>query len=349
MPAGMLLKSEGFASNLSDPAGRWTLRRFASEQGYPYEEIGLPIELEIFTEYGDWFRRHAVPDVEDTDVVRVEGHKGTFAVTLESGPTVEADRVVFATGVGQFAHVPKELRHLDARHLSHSFEHASLQRFRGEHVAVIGAGQSALETAALLHEAGAHPHLIARCEALGWNPRPPRGDRLSWDTTELGRGWKLRAYTAAPGAFRLLPDDTRARLVRTTLGPKGAWWLRDRVPDTIPQFTGTRVTGAEAANGEVVLQLESGSALSELAVRHVIAATGYRVDVDRLMILPEQLRSRIERSTGSPRLNQRFESTVPGLHFVGLAAADSFGPAMRFVFGSAFAARRVAASDSRAP
>ena len=42
-----------------------------------------------------------------------------------------------------------------------------------------------------------------------------------------------------------------------------------------------------------------------------------------------------------PALGSSFDSSVPGLHFTGLAAAATFGPLMRFVCGTGFAARRV--------
>jgi lysine/ornithine N-monooxygenase len=343
MPNGMFLKSEGFASNLSDPAGTLTLRRFAAEHGHPYADIGLPVPIDLFTQYGDWFREHAVPEVETVEVVQIHRRNGGFAVEPASGPPVETRRVVLAVGVGAFAHVPTELRDLGQQHLSHPFDHATFGAFEKQDVAVIGAGQSALETAALLYESGARPTVVCRCDALAWNPAPPPDPRLTWSMTELGRGWKFRAYTAVPGAFRRLPDHTRARIVRTALGPAGAWWLRERLT-SVPLLTGTRILGASVSSGKVVLELQTADGARELAVDHVIAATGYRVDVDRIGILAPELRAEIARANGSPRLNRRFESTAPGLHFVGLAAANSFGPAMRFVFGSAFAARRVTAA-----
>jgi hypothetical protein len=42
---------------------------------------------------------------------------------------------------------------------------------------------------------------------------------------------------------------------------------------------------------------------------------------------------------GYPILDRRFESSLPGLFFVGATAAYSFGPYCRFVAGSGYAAR----------
>lgn len=51
---------------------------------------------------------------------------------------------------------------------------------------------------------------------------------------------------------------------------------------------------------------------------------------------------RITVSEGSPVLSRHFESSVAGLYFVGLAAADSFGPMLRFAYGAKYTARRLA-------
>ena len=72
---------------------------------------------------------------------------------------------------------------------------------------------------------------------------------------------------------------------------------------------------------------------------HVIAATGYVVDVERLKFLSSEIRSQVKTSKGSPVLSSSFESSVPRLYFVGVAAANSFGPVMRFAYGAGFAAR----------
>jgi hypothetical protein len=74
---------------------------------------------------------------------------------------------------------------------------------------------------------------------------------------------------------------------------------------------------------------------------HVVAGTGYRVNLARLSFLAPALRAQIETSAGSPVLSRKLESSVPGLYFAGLAAANSFGPVMRFTYGANFAARNL--------
>ena len=43
----------------------------------------------------------------------------------------------------------------------------------------------------------------------------------------------------------------------------------------------------------------------------------------------------------TPVLSSRFESSVPGLFFVGALSANTFGPLTRFAFGAGYAAERV--------
>jgi cation diffusion facilitator CzcD-associated flavoprotein CzcO len=347
MPDGMFLKSEGFASTIADPAGRLTLARFCRDTARSYADIGSPVSIETFRSYGAWFQQEAVPELEDVAVVRVAPADGGFVLQLDSGEELTARRVVLAVGVPQFAHVPAVLGDLPTELVSHTSAHASLDGFRGREVAVVGAGQSALETAVLLREAGAHPTVVVRQREVRWNPTPatnhsPRRPPM----TALGASWKLSAYEIFQPAYRWFPKETRVRIARKTLGPAGAWWLRPRLAPDVEILTGASIERASAVNGGVTIAL-NGAHDSELHVEHVIAGTGYRVDLDRLGWLDPALRARLARVHGAPRLSGHFESSVPGLYFVGLPAANTFGPAMRFVCGAGFAARRIAGHLAR--
>ena len=147
--------------------------------------------------------------------------------------------------------------------------------------------------------------------------------------------------------FRRLPAGYRMEVVRKTLGPEGSWWIRDRFEksfDAPHVLTGTQITKAGPEGGALRLELSCGR---ELEADHVIAATGFEVDVRKLTVLGDDLRGRVRGlrggSYGPPALGAGFGSSVRGLHMVGLAAAATFGPSMRFVCGAAFAARAAAA------
>lgn len=347
MPRGMFLKSEGFASSFGDPHGPFRLARFCAEFGREYGDYGVPVDLETFIDYGRWFQRSLVPDVDDVDVRRIARRNSGFALDLADGRTLRAQRVVVACGFPRFRHVPAELRELPSRLVSHSADLADVSAHAGDDVVVIGAGQSALECAALLAEGGAFPTVVARTPRIVWAPEPEVGrralsKRLRWPISGLGAGWPSWACANLPLGIHALPRERRLRLVKEILGPGGAWWLRDRFAGAVPVFAGHSLAESSVVDGRVRLVLRAnGDAPLEIVTEHVVAATGYRVDVDRLELLDADIRAEIKRIAGAPALSSTFESSARGLYFAGLAAANSFGPLLRFVCGTDFTTRRI--------
>jgi thioredoxin reductase len=350
MPAGMFLKSQGFASNLSDPAGTHTLAEFCRATGRPYADYGLPVPLDTFVAYGQWFAASHVPGLEETLVTDLAPADGQFRLSLADGTSVLARRVVIATGVEHFAHVPAPLAGLPPAVCTHSSAHADLSVFAGHTVIVVGAGQSALETAALLHENGASVLLAVRKATIAWNGQPlaldrPLRQRLREPEAGLGSGWGTWFYSNHPSLYRHLPQATRIHRARTALGPAGACWLRARVEGQFPVLLGHTLTQAQAGPDGVCLTFTSpAGAPVEQVADHVIAATGYRAGLQRLGFVDERLRSRLGTVGGTPAVRADYQTSVPGLYVVGPAVAPSFGPVMRFVYGSAHAARTVARS-----
>jgi FAD-dependent urate hydroxylase len=355
MPDGMFLKSTPDASSISAPAAGFTLGDFCAQAGLPTLGENEQVPVELFIRYGQWFASQLVPGIEPRQVRRVEHAGRGFHLTLDSGEEVETDTVVLAAGVADFAYVPAELAAAvpggpsPCAAVSHSSQHRDLSGFAGRDVAVIGAGQSALESAALLHEAGARVQVLARGQAIFGFPlkAPARGlmGLLPRPHSPLGPTWRIYPFSHAAGMFRHLPPQTRLKLVNRVLGPLGAWWLRDRVEGRVAIRNGQRVLAARDDGGRVLLTLDSGAGQhTEVAVDHVIAATGYRVDLDRLAFLGPDLRAGVRTLSGWPVLSAASESSVPGLFFAGLTATGTFGPVMRFVCGSGFAARRISAA-----
>jgi len=353
MPRGMYLKSQGFASNLSSPDGQHTLEAFCAATGRPYASYGLPVPLDTFIEYGQWFRRELVPGLAETLVTEVVPKDGHYEIGLADGSRAQASKVVIATGVEHFANVPAHLAELPAAVCTHSSALREPGIFRGKNVVVLGAGQSALESAALLHESGAHVQLVARTRKLVWNGQPlppdrPLLQRLREPEAGLGSGWSTWFYSVHPGLFRHLPEGTRIYRSRTALGPAGASWLPSRVNEgQFPLLLGYSVRRASADGDGVKLELQGpGETSRELSADHVIAATGYRPDLRRLAFLSDQLRPGLRTVADAPVVDGRYQSSVPGLYFIGPVVAATFGPVMRFVYGSDHAARTVASQLS---
>ena len=111
----------------------------------------------------------------------------------------------------------------------------------------------------------------------------------------------------------------------------------------VPVTYGLTPVGAAALGGKLrVLFEDQDGSHSSIETEHLIAATGYRPDIGRLAFLEPALREAVQVLEGAPILSPHFESSVPGLYFVGAAAVHSFGPVMRFAAGAKFASRRIA-------
>jgi cation diffusion facilitator CzcD-associated flavoprotein CzcO len=347
MPKSMLLKSEGCASGLPDPAGRYNLAQYCLDESLPFSEYGAPVSREIFARYALSFQQKLVPNVEDVLVSAVSKTREGFELNLSNEETVQSSHVVVATGLDYMAHVPEQLRRLPADLWSHSADHFDFSKFKGKDVAVIGGGQSALETASILRQEGASVTLIVREPTIAWNRIPstarrPIYKRLRRPRTRLGEGLKLWVYDNAPLLFHSLPAQVRVSQVKEALGPAGAWWLKDRVIGQMPVFLGQQLCTAEAPRGRVELQITDQTGQPKVLIAdHVIAATGYRFDFQKLPFLRQGLKSQIRHEEKMPRLSSNFESTVAGLYFTGIASANSFGPVMRFLAGTGYTARRI--------
>ena len=352
MPRGMMLKSDGFATSLYDPERGFTFQRYCGERNIPYAGLGIPPRLEDFVDYGRAFQRSLVPHLEEVMVEGLDYDGSHYRLRLETGACCMARAVVVAAGISHFATLPKALSDLPPGLVTHTSEHNDLGTFKGRKVAVIGAGASAADVAGLLHEAGAEAHLIARGPLIPFHdkmrlPRPLY-DRLRSPSTKIGPGWRSVLYAKLPHLFRRLPEAKRLRIARTYLGPAPGYFMRDRVIGKVTVHLGVEVVQAKSNAGGVLLTLsDQGGAKRDFQADHVICGTGYRPELARLPFLDDALLSQIIAVQGTPVLSANFESSMPGLYFVGAIAANTFGPLLRFACGAEFAAPRLARHLSR--
>jgi hypothetical protein len=337
------LKSYCFGTNISAPKPGYSFADYSEPRGLQTFE---PCSMADFAAYGRWFQKTNVPWTETKNVVRVARQSGAFAITLDDGERFVARDVVVATGLSYFAQVPLMLASLPAHLVTHTARIERFADFAGRDVAVIGGGQSALEAAALLHEVGARPKLLVRERSVLWQTQVSRSRslwrRLRSPISGLGTGPKAWALTRFPGAMHRFPVASRTRFVKSHLPPEGAWWLRERVEGRVPIQTDTIVAEARERNGRAALRLRG--AKGELVVDHIVAGTGYDISIDRLDFLEPGLRTEILRLQRAPALSATFESSTPGLRFVGPSSAMSFGPLFRFVVGADYTARVVSTS-----
>lgn len=345
MPKGMCLRSPKTGSDISDPSRAFTLNRFEAAENCHVPSSRMP--LEQFVSYGKWFQRQSLPDLDSRLVNNIERVGGGFDLRLDDDEHVASRNVVIATGIGAFPNYPAGFSSLPLELVSHASERVNrdLGRFSGRRVVVIGAGQSALESAALLSESGAQVEILARQPRVRWlrssswlewlmdcklNPFKVPGK-----IGPIGINWLVenpRLFTAFP---RRLQDKMTTRAIR----PAGSSWLRPRTTDVTFQ-TGRHVVSATRQGDRVRLELNDGS---HRDADHVLLGTGYKVSVSRIKFLSADLRTEVRSANGYPVLNWGLESTVPGLHFVGATGAHSFGPLCRFVAGTSYTASALTA------
>jgi thioredoxin reductase len=345
----MLLKSDGCASSLSSPQPGCTLADYCLERGVPYGDRDIPVPLETFVDYGLSFQRRLVSHVEQAAVDRITHTGRDYRVDLSTGETVNARRVVVAVGITHFARMPENFSNVASDRVTHSSAHRDFEEFAGRDVTVIGAGSSAVDIAVALAKAGAHSRLVARGPAVPFSTKPDGGprtrrQRLRHPMSGLGPGWGSRLSCDVPGLFRYAPARVRGEVVRRHLGPLSPWHLREAFESTVELVTARRIGEVEETeSGRIRVELMGSDADHPLSVNtdHVICATGYRADLSRLTMLDPSLRAAIRTANDAPALDASFQSNTPGLYFVGNAAAMTFGPLMRFVFGTSFAARRL--------
>ncbi len=360
MPPGMLLRSEPFASNLYSPCGGYTMEEYCRRNRLDYQPVGIRVPVEHFVDYGLWFQSQLVSHLRPVEVVDMRRKDGFFRLALGDNSTLVARRVVLALGLKGFAQTPSALQGLPRPYVVHSGEFGSLAWAKNKNVVIVGGGQSAIGLAALMREIGARVRLLVRGADVNWSgePRTSRGiiSRLLRARVGLGRGWDSNSPSSLltsfllseyPVVFHMMDLQRRKRILETGWAPSGAWWLRNRVEGKIDILAQTEIRHAELKNGQMVLQIASGNEISCISADHVVLATGFKVDLARHCFISQEIRNSLSLVSGSPSLTGNFETNVRGLYVIGPAAALSFGPALRFVYGAKYAAPHLARHISR--
>lgn len=341
MPVGMLLRSGWAASHIASPNQSLTLEAFKEAT---YNHFSSPVPLDRFVDYGLWYQRQAVPNLDRRKIVRIESQAKGFGLILDDGETVRAGRVVIAGGISSFAYRPPEFANLPSSLASHTSEHREFQKFTGKQVLVMGSGQSALESAALLHEAGAEVEIVARARHIRWlgglvsrtihSGLGPKLSQLLYAPTDVGPAG-ISQIVARPDLVRRFPRPAQDWLRKRSIRPAGARWLVARLQN-VPMKLSRRVVSAVPFGERLKVKLDN---CSERTVDHMFLGSGYRVDVAKYQFFSPKLAQSICCFQGYPCLGEGFESSVPGLHILGAPAIWSFGPLMQFVVGTHYSSQ----------
>ena len=345
MPTGMLLKSEGMYSNLHAPRNAFTLERFCKEQAIAYHDLHVPVTLETFTAYCLAFERQHVPTVERARVSRITQLGEGFELTMADGSSFTSRKVVIATGHEEHRNLPQQLADLPPEYCTHSGDHRDMACFKDKDVIVLGAGPSATETATLLHQNLARVQLLARGTKVSHFPmrsvKRPLMRRVRAPLSAVGTGWASLQWSDGPWLRRYLSDR-----IKTVVGKKLARSTSDadllKRFTVIPKLLGYQILQAKVQDRRVQLTISDAAGKQrQLVADHVIAATGHRHDVRRMSFLDADIIDRLDLIENCPRLSAHFESSVPGLYFVGAISIPSFGSLMKFVAGAAFTTQRI--------
>jgi thioredoxin reductase len=337
MPAGMWLRSNWTATCIAEYDGPLNLDSYIAETGV---KVTKPVPLDDFIAYGTWVQSKVAPDVDRRWVKKVAKDGDGFVLTLGDESQLRARRMVVAAGIADFVNRPEVASGLPRELASHTADHDDLSVFRNQEVLVVGGGQSALESAALMSESGADVEVVARAEKINWlhggkyhRMLGPKLVPLVYAPTDVGP-MGISKIVAKPGLFTSLPRRIQEPMAYRAIRPAGAAWLIPRLAD-VQVGTGIQVTSAKAVGDRVHVELSDGSARE---VDHLMFGTGYKVDITRYPFLDPALALQVRTHDGYPVMKPGMESSVPGLHFLGAPGAKSFGPLMRFVAGGWYGA-----------
>jgi cation diffusion facilitator CzcD-associated flavoprotein CzcO len=324
MPVGMLLRSA--CDWHLDPEGVHTMVRYLETRGQTPADVE-PLSLSTYLGYAQWFQRAKGLEAEGSHVVelrRTRGPGSRFEALLSGGRKITAHNVLIAIGFRHFAHIPPELSELlPPGRWSHTCDGVRLETFRGQRVLIIGGRQSALEWAALIHEAGAaavdvsHRHATPDFAEADWSWVGPIVDAMVDD----------------PGWYRKLSQQEKD-WIKQRLWAEGRLkvepWLKPRLDHpSITLWPDTRLTGCRLLpTGDLEAELDGGRSVS---VDRVVLATGYQVDMARIPFLARGgLLDELDTEDGHPVLDESLQASVPGLFITSMPATRDFGPFFAF-------------------
>lgn len=344
MPTGMDLKSEGYASTIGDPSGK-SLATFCSDHGLPYRPVALPVPLSTFGAYGVECYRRLQSDSDPRQVSHIATDSSGYRVVLEDGEELSSKKVVVATGISHFAFVPDQFGKVDSAFVSHSSAYSDLSGLAGKALLVVGAGASATDLAVLAAEAGANVTLTCRKDILWNQPRSEKRsfyERIRWPESCMGPGVRSCLYEKSPLAFKTLPSSTRDKIAREFAGPAAGWPIHERFDKAVSVLAHSQITSMQEMGSKLQVEIQDQSSqFQRLEVDQLICATGYHSDLTRLKFLAPEVREKVGVINGSPVLSANFESSSRDLYFLGKPSALTFGPLMRFVCGTEYAAKRL--------
>jgi cation diffusion facilitator CzcD-associated flavoprotein CzcO len=337
MPKGMVLRSA--CDWHYDPFNQDTFERYLETQNLKPVDVE-PLALDSYLSYVDWFVKQQRIEILPAWVQQlnyIPDSSAFFEAVLQDGETLTARNVVLALGFRYFKNVPEPYSTMfPPGCFSHTCDLVDLAPFKGKRALIIGGRQSAFEWAALLNEQGADTI------SLSYRHPTPTFQQSDWSWVNP----IVDAIIEDPSWFRRMTDEQKAQ-VNQRLWAEGRLklepWLAARITkDAVKLFPESQVTGCkELPNGELQVSLNG----STLEIDHIILATGYKVNVEKVPLLTQgNILAQLETRNGFPVLDEHFQSNLPGLFFTSMCATQDFGPFFAFTAGIRTSAKLIGAA-----
>jgi len=327
MPEGMKLRTP------CDWGKSGELEFFLQQHQLTFGQIS-PVPREFFIDFVETTAKSLQLNHSPVQIAQLNFEQDMFKCIMENGDVICSQNILVATGYYDYRFIPTELAAIfPEERCIHSADSGSFSQFANRRCLVVGGRQSAFETAALLASQAVSVDLVYRHAC-------PEFVRSDWTWTDE---YMERTLTQ-PGWWRECPADEK-RAINERFWHDGRLQLEDWLEETvnhnrISHYPNTTIVGCVAQEDDALEVTLSGD--KKIVVDHVICATGYHPDVQKIPFLANgNILSRLEKNNGLPALSEGLESNIPGLYFTGIHGVNDFGPFLFFVAGSTVTAEIV--------
>ncbi len=325
MPRGMFLRSN--PDWHLDAREVKTFEAFLKVRGLTRAEV-KPVPIDIFLDYASWFAGQYDVQPHLAYVTRLTKVEDGYIATLDDGIEIHA-----AQGFSYFKHAPLDLlERLPVGSFVHTCDTVDFEFYRGKRVLIVGGRQSAFEWAAMINEKGASEVHVTHRHAT------PKFNEPNWDWVQP----MVRRTLDDHGWWRKMTHEEQEKIRsdffwvgRLTLEE----WLDKRVHQpNIHIHEKTNIVAVNAKDDKTYDVLLDDD--KQLNVHHIILATGYRPNFERIPFLDRTtIMEGLTIIEGFPALDTEFQTSLPNLYVNGMAATRDFGPFFGFTVGCPIAAK----------
>jgi len=313
----MDLRSDVATSTIIHPENKFSFENYCLSNNQSIEELKGMLPVTTFRRYLNWCESSYDFDVIPEYVVKIEKNDHGFTSRLKSGAEIVSNKVVMATGVAHHLNIPEDLLNSKSSikeksktknlKVIHSYDTAEIAHQKNKKVLVIGAGQSAAESIDIL---------LQNKNKVDWHSRT----RPIYFKEPLNiPKWLFNIIVYSAGVVRAIPPAISKRILSI--------------------FSATTITPNFQPMMEKIQRLKHLPDLSNYDI--IVTATGYRYDIRYMDFIGDTILKNLKLRKQMPYVNPDFETSIPGLHFIGPIIEQYFGPAMKFMIGAHYAAPKL--------